>query len=78
MLILSQFKKGVPLKPVLGGRGQCCTNTLLHMNRLNKTESALFVSSFKTKFYSNKYSDRHCDPHPFMLDVLRWVKFTRI
>ena len=26
------------------GRGQCCTITLLHMNRLNKTESAIFVS----------------------------------
>ena len=30
--------------PMVGGRGQCCTNTLLHMNRLNKTESAIFVS----------------------------------
>ena len=29
---------------MVGGRGQCCTNTLLHMNRLNKTESAIFVS----------------------------------
>ena len=33
----------VPLKPVLGCE-QCCTITLLHMNRLNKIESAIFVS----------------------------------
>ena len=26
------------------GHGQCCTITLLHMKRLNKTESAVFVS----------------------------------
>ena len=26
------------------GRGQCCTITFLHMNRLNETESAIFVS----------------------------------
>ena len=25
-------------------RGQCCTIILLHMTRLNKTESAIFVS----------------------------------
>ena len=25
------------------GRGQCCTFKLLHINRLNKTESAIFV-----------------------------------
>ena len=43
-LILSQFENMVPLKPVLGGVGQCSTITLLHMNRLNKTESAIFVS----------------------------------
>ena len=33
----------VPLKPVLAGVGSC-TITLLHMNRLSKTESAIFVS----------------------------------
>ena len=27
-----------------GGRGQHCINTLLHINRLYKTESAIFVS----------------------------------
>ena len=26
------------------GRGQCCSITLLHMNRINKTESANFAS----------------------------------
>ena len=41
---MSQFENRVPLKPVLGGREQCCTITLLHMNRLNKTESAIFGS----------------------------------
>ena len=48
MLILSQFENIVPPKPVLrgmgGGRGRCCTIKLLHMNRLNKTEPAIFVS----------------------------------
>ena len=43
-LILSQFKRKSPLKPVLGGRGQYCTITLLHMNRLNDTEFAIFLS----------------------------------
>ena len=40
-LILSQFENRVPLKR---GRGQSCTITLLRMNRLNKTESAIFFS----------------------------------
>ena len=43
-LILSQFENRVPPKPVLAGHEQCCTITLLYMNRLNKTESAIFVS----------------------------------
>ena len=43
-LILSQFENRLLLNPVLGGHRQCCTITLLHMNRLNKTESAVFVS----------------------------------
>ena len=42
--ILTQFENRVPPKPVLGGHGQCCTVTLLHMYSLNKTESAIFVS----------------------------------
>ena len=46
---LSLFENRVPLKPVPGGggggrRGQCCTITLLHINRLYRTESAIFVS----------------------------------
>ena len=41
-LILSQFENRVLLVGSKG-RGQCCTITLLHMNRLNKTESAIFV-----------------------------------
>ena len=56
--ILSPFENRVPLKPVLGGgggggggggrgdRGQCCTITLLHINRHNKTESTIFVFFF--------------------------------
>ena len=48
---MSQFENRVPLKPVLGGGGggggpgggQCCNITLLLMNRLNKTESVIFV-----------------------------------
>ena len=55
-LILSLFEHIVPLKPVLGGRGQCCTITLLHVNRLNKTDSAIFVSMmcclFPEEFHS--------------------------
>ena len=46
-LSLSQFENRVPLKPVLGV-GQWAwavlTITLLHMNRLNKTDSVIFVS----------------------------------
>ena len=41
---MSQFENKVPQQPVLGGRGQGCITTLLHMNRLNKTESVMFVS----------------------------------
>ena len=37
-LILSQFENRVLLKHE---HGQCCNITLLHMNRLNKTESAI-------------------------------------
>ena len=45
-LILSQFQNRVRLKPMLEGWGrrQCCISTLLHMHKLNKTESAIFVS----------------------------------
>ena len=46
-LILSQFENRVPLRPLLGGgrvRGQCCTITVLQMNRFNETEAASFVS----------------------------------
>ena len=39
------------------GRGQCCTITLLHMNRLNKTESAIFVSLM----YSLLQEDLHLE-----------------
>ena len=43
-LILSQFESKVSLKPVLGvGVGSVAPIILLHMNRLNKTESAIFV-----------------------------------
>ena len=40
MLILSRFENRVPLKPVLVSY----TITLMHMNRLNITEFAIFVS----------------------------------
>ena len=43
-LTVSQFENRLPLKPVLGGCEQCCIITFLYMNRLNKTESAIFVS----------------------------------
>ena len=43
-----QFENRDPLKSFAAagarGCGQCCTITLLHINRLNKTESAIFVS----------------------------------
>ena len=40
-LILSQFENRVA---GARGRGQCCTITILHMNRLNKPESSFFFS----------------------------------
>ena len=44
-LIRSQFESGVPLGARGGGgRGQCYTITLLHMNGLDKTECPIFVS----------------------------------
>ena len=45
----------VLLKPVLGGGGgcgQCGTITLLHMNRLNKIESTIFVSLMFSDLHS--------------------------
>ena len=59
-LHLSQFKNRVLLKLVLGrreGREQCCTITLLHMNRLNKTESAIFVSLMCSLLPKNLHSE---------------------
>ena len=44
--ILTQFENRVPPKPVLGGHGQCCTVTLLHMYSLNKTEYFRFFDVF--------------------------------
>ena len=41
--ILSQFEKKSSAEAGARGCGQCCTITLLHMNRLNKTKSAIFV-----------------------------------
>ena len=55
--ILSQFENKVPLKPVLGERGQCCTITLLHLNRLVKTESAIFVSFMCSLLPDDLYSE---------------------
>ena len=56
-LILSQFENTVPLKPVLGARGQCYTITLVHMNRVNKTESAIFVSLMCSLFPKDLHSE---------------------
>ena len=41
-LILSQFEKN-SAESSARGHGQCCTITLLHMSRFNKTESAIFI-----------------------------------
>ena len=38
------FRKYGSDEAVARGRGQCCTISLLNLNRLNKTESAIFVS----------------------------------
>ena len=43
-LILSQLENRVPLKPVLGGVDSVAPLPLLRMRRLNKSESAIFVS----------------------------------
>ena len=53
-LILSQFENRVLLKPVLVARA-VITITLLHMNRLNKTETAFCVSVM----YSSLLEDLH-------------------
>ena len=37
------LKIRVQPKLVVGGRGWCCTFSLLIMNRLNKNESAIFI-----------------------------------
>ena len=41
-LSLSQFEKRIPLKPVLMDMSSVAP--LLHINKLNQTESAIFVS----------------------------------
>ena len=61
-LILSQFECGVTLKlkPVLGGGGgrrQCCTITLPHINRFIKTESAIFVSLTSSLLSDDRHSE---------------------
>ena len=58
-LILSQFKNRILQKPVHGGwgRGQFSTITLLHMNRLNKTESVIFVSLIRSLLPEDLYSE---------------------
>ena len=43
-LIPIQFKNRVPLEPVLGGVGSVAPLHSLNIKRLNKTESAMFVS----------------------------------
>ena len=40
----TQFENKSSTETGARGRGQRCTITLLHINRLNKTESAIFVS----------------------------------
>ena len=54
--ILSQLENRLPLKPVLGA-GQCCTITLLHMNRLNKTESAIIVPLMRSLLPEDLHSE---------------------
>ena len=56
-IILSQSETKALLKPVLEGRGQCCTITLLHMNRPNTTESAFFVFLMCSLFPENLHSE---------------------
>ena len=75
-LRLSQFENRVLLNLVLGrgeGREQCCTIILLHMNRLNKTESAIFVSLICSLLTKDLHSEIISDAQmriPFLaLDV---------
>ena len=42
-LILSQFENKSSAEPSARGHGQFCTIILLQMNRLSKTESAIFI-----------------------------------
>ena len=46
------------------GCGQCCTITLLHMNRLNKTESAIFVSLMCSLLPEDLYSELSSNKNP--------------
>ena len=48
------------MKPVLGeggGREQCCTIILLHMNRVNKAESGSFFSLMCFLLAEDLYSE---------------------
>ena len=52
-LIPCEFENRVPLKLVLEAVcGQCYAITLLHMNRLNQTEYAIFVSLMCSDLHS--------------------------
>ena len=59
-LSLSRFENRVPLKPVLRAgpwAWAVLTITLLHMNRLNKTDSFIFVSLVCSLFPENLHSE---------------------
>ena len=57
-LILSQFEEAG-----VRGREQCCTIILLHMSRLNTTESAIFVFFFGVFLASRGHHSELFDLH---------------
>ena len=53
----TQFENKSSTEAGARGRGQRCIITLLHMNRLNKRESAIFVSLMCSLLIEDLYSE---------------------
>ena len=56
------------------GSGQCCIITLLHINRLNKTKSAIFIFSMCSLltqiFMQDLFSPIRCILKFYQLDII--------
>ena len=60
------------------GRGQCCIITLLHMNRLNKTRSAIFISLMSSLLPEDLHSEHVLSSLQLVLCCVAAVKCLRI